>query len=434
MKKQVVLALLLAFGFSTFAQTDSTAKRKIEIQIEENTLSFDAEKDMSQGDLSAMIGFATTQASKLQANHKRILSAIAKLESDGKISSEEAEELRERSNENLEENMERFEGIMEQWGESYGERMEAWGEELETRMEAWAEEFEASMENTDSAGTPNIPPVPPIPPMPDMPGMDGKKKKIIISKEGVVIKDGDNETDDIDIEINEEKFNTKELFKELAEKKTKKIKRTEDYLDIALGFNQQLEDGQFLIEDVAGELEFWKSTSFNLGFGWKTRLGSPYSKAYFKYGLDFSWHNFRLSGPGVLNSDNNGSFFDTLNVSNVYEKNKYHIAYFNIPVMLQLDFSDAGDRDEKFTLGVGGYGGVRLLAKRELEYSTPNFESIEEKAYDDFFTNQFRYGVMAQVGFGSFKITASYDLNEFFRPNKGPGSYNMANVTLGFTL
>ncbi len=432
MKKQIITALLVAFGMSAFAQTDSTARRKIEIQIEENTLSFDAEKDMSQGDLSTMIGFATTQVSKLQANHRRILAAIDKMEQEGKLSAEEAEELREEANEGFEENMERFEEIMEQWGEAYGSRMEAWGEEFETKMEAWGEELERSMEDTSDAAAP-IPPMPPIPPLPD--AADGsKKKKIIISKEGVVIREGENDEElEIEIEEEDERFDTGELFEKLG-KKSKKIKRTEDYLDVAFGFNQQLEDGQFLIEDVAGELEFWKSTSFNLGYGWKTRIGSPYSKLYLKYGIDFSWHNFRLSGPGVLNADNNSAFFDTLSISNVYEKNKYHIAYFNIPLMLQLDFSEAGDRDEKFTLGVGGYGGVRLLAKRELEYATPTFETIEEKAYDDFFTNQFRYGLMAQVGFGSFKITASYDLNEFFRSSKGPAAYNMANVTLGFTL
>lgn len=432
MKKQVAVALLMAFGLTAFAQKDSTARQKIEIQIEQNTLSFDADKDLSQGDLSAMIGFATTQASKLQANYKQILASIDAAEKEGKITSEEAEALREKATEGLENNMEQFEAVMENWGEAYGERMEAWGEELESSMEAWAEKFEASME--DTTGEAQVPPAPPIPPMPPIPGME--KKKIIISKEGVVITDGENE-EEVEIEIDErlkDRINTEELMEKIQGKKSRRISRTEDYLDIALGFNQQLEDGQYLIEDVAGELNFWKSTSFNLGFGWKTRIGSPYSKAYFKYGLDFSWHNFRLNGPGVLNADNNGAFFDTLATDRVYDKNKYHIAYFNIPLMFQLDFSDVGDRDEKFTIGVGGYGGVRLSAKRELEYSTPIFEEIEEKAYDDFFTNQFRYGAMAQIGYGSFKITASYDLNEFFRPNKGPGTYNMANITLGFTL
>lgn len=428
MKNSILVALLMAFGFGLSAQSDTTVRKKIEIQIEENTLSFDAPEN---ADLSSMIGFATTQVAKLQANHQRILAKIEEQRAQGNLSDEEAEALNEQAEESFEASMEAFEEIMENWGEAYSESMESWAEELEESMEGWAEEMERNAEGADSTGAMVIPPMPPMPPMPQM-EQDSGKKKIIISKEGIII--GDEE---VEIEIEEDEdgdIDASEFFERFGAKKSKTIKRTEDYLDIALGFNQQLEDGQFLIENTAGELDFWKSTSFNIGTGYKTRIGSPYSKLYIKYGIDFSWHNFRLTGSDVLQANEDSAFFTPIGVSNVYEKNKYHIAYFNIPLMLQLDFSEAGDRDERFTVGVGGYGGVRLQAKRELEYSTPVFRKIEEKAYDDFFTNQFRYGLMAQLGYGSFKVTASYDLNEFFQPNKGPASYNMANITLGFTL
>ena len=431
MKKSILAALLVAFGFGLSAQTDTNARKKIEIQIEENTLEFKAPKDAN---MSSMIGFATTQVTRLQANHERILRRIDEQEQAGNLSEEEAEVLRDQANESFEASMERFEDLMENWGESYAERMEAWAEEYEAGMEAWSEEMERSME-ADSAQmgkAPMIPPMPPLPPMPEA-IQDSGKKKIIISKDGVII--GDQE---IEIEREEEEeeldIDASELFERLGKRKSTSIKRTEDYFDIALGFNQQLEDGQYLIEGGAGELDFWKSTSFNMGIGYKTRIGSPYSKFYIKYGIDFSWHNFRLNGSDVLDVNADSSYFTSIGVSNVYEKNKYHIAYFNVPLMFQFDFSEAGDRDEAFTIGVGGYGGVRLMAKRELEYSTPVYRKVEEKAYDDFFTNQFRYGLMAQVGYKSFKVTASYDMNEFFRDNKGPGAYNMMNVTLGFSL
>jgi hypothetical protein len=51
MKKSVLAALLVACSVgAASAQSDSTTiLRKIEIQIEQNTLSFDANKEMSQG-------------------------------------------------------------------------------------------------------------------------------------------------------------------------------------------------------------------------------------------------------------------------------------------------------------------------------------------------------------------------------------------------
>ena len=228
-----------------------------------------------------------------------------------------------------------------------------------------------------------------------------------------------------------------ERLEEQAEKdedpQSKKIERTEGYFDIGLGLNQNLEEGQFLVEDIPGELNFWKSTVFNLGIGRKSRLGSPYSKFYLKYGIDFSWHNFHVKGNDVLQRDAEESSFAPIDDSvQSYETNKYHIAYFNIPLMLQLDFSEMGEHDENFTLGLGGYGGIRMNAKRELEYSTPVFESIESKVKDDFYTNQFRYGAMLEIGYKHFKLRAHYDFNPFFRNGRGP-DYQLASLSLGFT-
>jgi len=429
MKKSIAVALLMAFGFGVSAQSDTTARKKIEIQIEQNTLAFDANEDLSQGDMMAMIGFATENVAKLQANHQRIVAMIESERAAGKLSDEEADELLDRAEDSFESSMETFEEIMENWGEAYGERMEAWAEGFERNMESWAAEMERQAEGDSSmlGKAPLMPPMPPMPPMAEMPSDTGKRK-IIVSPEGIIIGDEEIVIDE-NIEIDGIEF-----FNKGGRKESRSISRTEDYFDIAYGFNQQLEDGQFIIENVPGELDFWRSNSFNIGFGYKTRIGNPYSKLYIKYGIDFSWHNFALTGQNILETSADSSFYLNTGTTIEYDKNEYDIAYFNVPLMLQLDFSKSGDRDESWTIGVGGYGGVRMFAERELEYSASPYNSVEEEAKADFFTNQFRYGALAQIGYGSFKITASYDLNEFFEPNKGPGNYNMANVSLGFTF
>jgi hypothetical protein len=436
MKKQLIFALTLAFiGFGAQAQNDSNARRSVEIQIEENTITFDADDSkLDKADLATMIGFATQEVGKMQVKQQRILAKIDQLEAEGKLSKEEAEELRDKAEEGFEQGMEHFEEVMEQWGESYGEKMEKWAEKFASGMESWGEEMERSLEN-DSAmsSTPPLPPMPPLPSMSDESNDSTEafpvKKKIVISKDGVILKDNENNEEEGD----EMEFEFKDLFDQGKRKKSKKIKRTEDYFDIGFGFNQQLEDGQYLVEDIAGELDFWESISFNLGYGAKSRIGNPYSKVYVKYGVDFSWHNFHLDGNEILTNNGSAATFDTVSSILGFKENKYHIAYLNVPVMLQLDFSEAGDRDEAFTFGIGGYAGIRLLAKTEIEYNTAQYEKVEVKTYDDFFTQQFRYGLMTQIGFDSFKITASYDLNEFFRADKGP-AYNMVNIGIGWTF
>ena len=106
----------------------------------------------------------------------------------------------------------------------------------------------------------------------------------------------------------------------------------------------------------------------------------------------------------------------------------------NLPVMLQLDFSREGT-DKGLTIGAGGYGGVRLYTLRELRYEDLNNESNWEYNYNNYFMNNWRYGLMAQLGYGSFKLTAQYDMNPLFRTKNESvdGNWNNWCFTLGWT-
>ncbi len=437
--------IMLSVGFSLmaapiFAQPDDEKKKEdVEIQIDGNKVTIEAEdfEGLSTVDLNTIIREVTKQASKIQRQQKELLAKVDKQLANGEISEEEAEEMRDKINDRTEENMEMIGELMEAWGESYEARMEAWGEEYAARMEAWEAEMEARTKKDGSAAT--MPPLPPVPPMP--PAAEGGKKgqKIIINEDGIVIQKGENGEEPFAWKFNEDDEDDDEdeiiIDGDFVEKK-KSIDRTVGYGTINLGFNQQLAGGTDFISNGNDELDFWRSREFNLGFGGKTRIGSPYSKLYVLYGAEFSWHGFRLNNNNLLMQNADSAFIitdmDTMS-NRTIDRSSYHIAYFNVPVMVQLDFSKLGKTDESFTLGVGGYAGVRLGAKRKLEFNSPAYDDGEERIKDDFFTEQFRYGVMAQVGWDSFKITAKYDLNNFFKENAGP-EYQMASVTLGFTF
>lgn len=418
MKKLVLLALALSTIGTAQAQKDSTEKkRKVEITDSTMVIEVESEKQLDGASMTEMIGLMSKRVMKMQREHKETMAKIERMRKNGEISDEEAEERMEEAQERLEESMEVFEEAMENWGESFGARMEAWGEQYAAQMEQW----EAEVEKAEEAGE-ATPPMPPVPPLPETPVTPQSPKDAQVEKEEekiIEFRFKDDEEEEVD-----------------EHKKSVSLERTETYLDLHFGFNQNLEDQQFLIEDEPGEQDLWKSTSFQLGLGGKTRLGSPYSKSYLKWGGEFSWHNFRLTDNYFLDQDANNAFYNQADSGTTFDKSKYHIAYFNLPVMYQLDFSQMGERDESWTFGVGGYAGIRLNAKRELEYTTTNSEEIEETAEADFYTTRIRYGVMAQVGYGSFKVSASYDLNPFFRSGRGPvpGDYNMINLSVGLTL
>lgn len=429
-KHKILLALLCAAPGLLLAQPQDSTKVDVEIEDNRVILKADDLEQLSRVDLNKIVREVAGKAREAARQQREVIQKIKAREEAGEITAEEAELLRLEVQQNTAERMAAIGQMMEKWGEAYEERMEKWEEEFEARMESW----EKDMDRKAARGEGGIPPLPEMPPLPEIPEIDSQEQRDIerrvrIDKSGVHIERGGSDEDRAFALRWEEE---QEQNAPKAPKKEKSIDRSDGYFDINFGFNQMLRNGQSMITSGQEELHFWKSTAFELGVGQKTRIGSPQSKLYLRYGGEFSWHNFRLQGGNTLQKQDDLSTIapDTTRSINM---SKYHIAYFNLPVMLQLDFSRPGKMDDSFTLGVGGYGGVRINAKRKLEFSSNRFENSEEKIKDDFYTQQFRYGLMAQVGWDSFKITARYDLNPFFQQNRGP-NYQMAQITLGFAL
>ena len=435
-----MLALAVALPFTELmAQpTEKNKKEDVEIEIHDNRITIEAQDldNLSQMDLNSIIKQVAKRAQVIVQQQEELMAKVNKQLANDEITEEEAEEMRDMITDRTEESMEMIGSMMEAWGENYETRMEAWEAAYEAKMEAWEAEVEARAER----GEFSIPPIPALPPIPhEAPTTAGgdtssQAPRVIIDGKGITIKKGKDGDKPFALRFEEEMKDNEGKDQEPRHEKPKHddVDRPESYFDIHLGFNQMLKNGENFITDESEELKFWKSTAFELGLGAKTRIGSPASKLYLKYGAEVSWHNFRLTGNNTLQKLENDVKI-IKDTTRSISMTKYHIAYFNIPLMLQLDFSEVGERDESFTLGAGGYAGIRLNAKRELEYSNDIFDEAEEKVQSDFFTNQFRYGLMAQIGWDSFKITAKYDLNEFFEAGKGP-DYQMAQVSVGFTF
>ncbi len=439
MKKAIITGMtfclvFLQAGAQPVDEKKQSKNEDVEILIDGNKLIIEAEdlEGLSTVDLNTLVREVTARARTIQMQQKELLAQVDKQLANGEISEEQADEMREMINERTEESMEMIGQLMEAWGESYEAKMEAWEEKYEAEMEAWEAEVEARSKNKKEGEAFVMPPLPPLPPLPPQGNSAEKGQRIIINDEGIIIRKGENGEEPFALRFKDDE--DADTIVELHTEKKHKIDRTNGYLAINWGFNQQLRGGQEFISTGPEELDFWRSHEFNLGFGGKTRIGSPYSKFYILYGGQFSWHRFRLLSNNTLQQGMDTVFIamDPDGTRSI-DKSSYHIAYFNVPFMLELDFSKVGKIDESFTMGVGGYAGVRLGAKRKLEYNSPTFDGAEEKVRDEFYTEQFRYGVMAQVGFNSFKITAKYDLNNFFKQDVGP-DYQMASITLGFIL
>lgn len=438
MKKQVTTVLACLAMVCAFAQPTEKPKDEVDVKVEGNRITIEADdlNNLKGIDLNKLLADVYKRSTEVEKQRANTYARIDRQLAAGEIDAEEASELKEDADERAEESLELMEDAMESYGDAYEARWEAWADEFEAKMDAW----EVEMDAREGTSQP-VPPMPQIPPIPQMTpkngesaAMDDDDRTVIINEEGIKIKrkKGGEEPFALRFNENDDEDNDDQDKPE----KSKKIDRTDGYFDIHFGFNQQLRNGNALIAQANNDaLDFWKSTSFNIGTGLKSRIGNPYSKFYIKYGIDLSFHNFRLEENNILQSNpttDEPEFVEGVSGNN-YEKSKYFMSYVNLPVMFQLDFSEVGQRDEAFTLGAGGYVGIRWKTKTEVEFSNTVSDDVEVKNYDSFFTNRIRYGVMAQVGWESFKITASYDLNTFFEDGFGP-NYNMLNLTLGFTI
>lgn len=388
--------LLLAAAVFAALAVQAQKKDTLEIKIGQSVITIlsDDMKDVASTDLNKLIKDATEGSQAIAEKHEARMAEIQRRQDAGEITPEQAEEEREKATQEMEAEMEAFEARIEAQSEAVeaemealGAEWEAWGEAYGAQWEAWAEQWESRAEGDSAA------PVPPMPPMPPVPGKDYSDKVI-------------------------------------GKKTKRKPKRTDTYVDFHWGLNQWVNPNGELSGGNA-ELQTWKSDMWEFGMGGKTRLGGEKSPVYLKWGGSFTWHDFRLKGDRMIEKTqlNGVQFLDT-NFS--ISKSQLNVTYLNIPLMLQLDFSKHG-RDEGFTLGVGGYAGVRIHTDRELEYNDFAGDQVEVEQENNFYANNWRYGLTGQIGYGSFKITANYDLNTFFQNNKGP-DYQLASITLGFTF
>ena len=402
MKLHFILFVALALSISAAAQKDTL---KLEVDGTEIIILSDDIDKLNELDLNKMLTQFNEEAQELTQEYKaRVDALIAQFENE-ELTEDEFKSNMELEAERFEIKMEALDDEIEVWGSNYEDHWEDFEEDDSDQWLAWAEEWEDRAEGMDGA----LPPPPPPP---------------YANHEDHIVFDDNDDWD----------WQWDNYYK----KRKNKQPQTTAQGDIHFGWNNMLDNG-YLVTDVPGELRTWQSFVFTLGFAGKTRIGKSHSKLYIRYGLQFNWQHFRLKGNNIIHKEESidGTVFVPANqprpeIQNV-SYSRYKVVYMDVPLMLMLDLSKKR-MDNSLTLGVGGYGGVKINNKRKIFYDDFNNDAVKEKTRNDFYMNQWRYGAMAQIGYGAFKITGKYDLNYFFREDKATPNYQIASVAFGFVF
>ena len=81
-------------------------------------------------------------------------------------------------------------------------------------------------------------------------------------------------------------------------------------------------------------------------------------------------------------------------------------------------------------IGAGGYVGTRIDSWQKLVWrSTGHRSRLREK--DNYFLENFRYGLRFLLGYGEVDLFVNYDLNSLFAKDRGP---ELNSISFGFAF
>lgn len=218
---------------------------------------------------------------------------------------------------------------------------------------------------------------------------------------------------------------------------------THHHFEFDLGMNNYLGGGnQFPTGTNA--VRPWGSWFVGINSNWRSHIAGPLA---LQWGGGISWYNFKFEDKRtrliktpeeVVFSRDGSSEIDAY-------KSKLTASYLNLNLVPMLDFryktrytrDENGQRKvirdykkDAFRIGLGGYAGYRIGSHTKYKFEEGR-KTKREKDHDNFYLNNFRYGLRLQMGFKGVDMFANYDLNSLFSENQGPELYA---ISFGITF
>ena len=205
-------------------------------------------------------------------------------------------------------------------------------------------------------------------------------------------------------------------------------RRSRHSFNFDLGTNNFLEEGKFPdADDKQHAVRPWGSWYVGINSVHRSNISK---KLFLEWGFGVSWYNFKFQDANTMivqdlgNTD--GVYFleDTRDFS--FIKSKLTVSYINVSLIPMFDASGTNRKvrlwdssSSSFRIGLGPYAGYRIGSHTKQVYKEDG-DREKDKDYDNFYLNNFRYGVRLQLGIRSTDFFFNYDLNELFATNKGP--------------
>ena len=259
-------------------------------------------------------------------------------------------------------------------------------------------------------------------------------RTIIIIEDEKESNDEKNIEEEIIIEVDSDENS---IVKKEKKKKKYKARNYSRWAGLNIGLNQLtiLETlGQLDDNTEIWQLNPWKSRTWNfniLEFSLSlvkkhilltTGLGFEYRNYSFDKNIDLEytyWPTDHKTIDPVINNDLD------------YSKNKLHVSYVQIPLLLEINTSS---RPKKGLYLAGGLiGGYKMNSKLTQKYTFED-QDIKKIIDDSFNLNPYQLEGTLRIGFDRFMVFTNFDLLPVFEEGKSSTGDQLANLTIGLQL
>jgi hypothetical protein len=207
-------------------------------------------------------------------------------------------------------------------------------------------------------------------------------------------------------------------------------------MNFDFGINNYLEDGAF--PDYNGAqytVKPWGSWYVGINSILNTDFGDKWSV---QWGFGVSWYNFKFEDERtrVTDTETGVTFTEDPRPFN-FNKSKLEATYLNVSIIPMYSFGSNHhhggwwhDGHESFRIGIGPYAGYRVESHSKQVYEVDGDKEVD-KEKDNFYLNNFRYGIKLQMGTQGIEFFTAYDLNPLFASGKGP---DLHAITFGIVF
>ncbi|MEM6829621.1 MAG: hypothetical protein AAF551_03835 [Bacteroidota bacterium] len=282
--------------------------------------------------------------------------------------------------------------------------------------------------------------------------IDSEEGKSYLKKEDNTYADNDRididlgnvqvEIDPDEIEDFDDDWSDRKKSTEMVER----ANRTTHHFNIDLGVNNWLENGDFPDANGANySVKPWGSWYLALNSVNRSWVFGP---VFLEWGAGVSWYSWKLDNPDFRITEGDERVELVTNPDENGIKSKLTASYVNVHLVPMFDFSGGrrkltkiesnGVRIKKysrrgFRFGVGAYAGYRLGSHTKFKFNGDG-STEKDRERDNYFLENFRYGLRAQIGWKEAEFFVNYDMNEVFSSGRGPQSAELNAISFGVIL